>query len=96
MLSRDHTDAWLVCLPRVVLGTRHEHPCVLVVRHEELCAAQGLWKGVLPSLVMVANPTVNYMLYEVLLARLAELKRRRRGIPTGEHLSRGDAKHKNI
>ena len=37
----------------------------------------------LPSLVMVANPTVNYMLYEVLLARLAELKRRRRGIPTG-------------
>ena len=45
---------------------------------------QGLWKGVLPSLVMVANPTVNYMLYEVLLARLADLKRRRRGIPTGD------------
>ena len=51
--------------------------------HRVLCL-QGLWKGVLPSLVMVANPTVNYMLYEVLLARLADLKRRRRGIPTGD------------
>ncbi len=33
---------------------------------------QGLWKGVLPSLVMVSNPTVNYMLYEYLRARLEE------------------------
>ena len=74
----------------------HEYLCVLVVRHEDACAVQGLWKGVLPSLVMVANPTVNYMLYEVLLARLAELKRRRRGIPTGEHPSRADEKTKTI
>ncbi|KAK9807222.1 hypothetical protein WJX73_010625 [Symbiochloris irregularis] len=37
----------------------------------------GLWKGVLPSLVMVSNPTVNYVLYEWLLARLAELRQRR-------------------
>ena len=36
---------------------------------------QGLWKGVLPSLVMVSNPTVQYVLYEWMLARLAELKR---------------------
>ena len=35
-------------------------------------AWQGLWKGVLPSLVMVSNPTVNYMLYEYLRARLEE------------------------
>ena len=37
---------------------------------------QGLWKGVLPSLVMVSNPTVNYVLYEWLLARLADLRRK--------------------
>ena len=44
---------------------------------------QGLWKGVLPSLVMVSNPTVNYVLYEWLLARLAEVKRQRASSPTG-------------
>ena len=33
---------------------------------------QGLWRGVLPSLVMVSNPTVNYMLYEYLRARLED------------------------
>ena len=37
---------------------------------------QGFWKGVLPSLVMVCNPTVNYMLYEFLYARLSELRTR--------------------
>lgn len=46
-------------------------------------SAQGLWKGVLPSLVMVSNPTVNYVLYEWLLARLAELKRKRSAALTG-------------
>ena len=33
---------------------------------------QGLWKGVLPSLVMVCNPTVNFMLYETLRSRLED------------------------
>ena len=46
---------------------------------------QGLWKGVLPSLVMVSNPTINYVLYEWLLARLADLKRRRASATTGVH-----------
>ena len=44
---------------------------------------QGLWKGVLPSLVMVSNPTINFVLYEWLLARLADLKRRRASALTG-------------
>lgn len=38
----------------------------------ELVAEGGpaaLWRGVAPSLVMVANPTVNYMFYEALVAR---------------------------
>ena len=33
---------------------------------------QGFWKGVLPSIVMVSNPSVNYMLYEYLRARLED------------------------
>ena len=41
--------------------------------------SQGLWKGVLPSLIMVANPTVNYMLYEALTNRLLEWKRKAPG-----------------
>ena len=32
--------------------------------------APALWRGVAPSFVMVANPTVNYMLYEWLVAKL--------------------------
>ena len=36
---------------------------------------QGLWKGVLPSLVMVSNPTVNFMLYETLRSRLEDWRR---------------------
>jgi len=34
----------------------------------------GFWRGVVPTLVMVTNPTVQYMLYEWLKARLAERK----------------------
>ena len=30
----------------------------------------ALWRGVAPSLIMVFNPTVNYMLYEWLVAKL--------------------------
>ena len=33
---------------------------------------QGFWKGVLPSIVMVSNPSVNYMLYEYLLAGMED------------------------
>lgn len=35
---------------------------------------QGFWKGVLPSLVMVCNPTVQYVLFEWLLARIREAR----------------------
>lgn len=50
--------------------------------------AQGFWKGVLPSLVMVCNPTVQYVLFEWLLARVraARTKAGRKGAavaPTG-------------
>lgn len=49
---------------------------------------QGFWKGVLPSLVMVCNPTVQYVLFEWLLARVrdARVKAGRKGsaiAPTG-------------
>lgn len=30
----------------------------------------GFWKGVLPTLVMVSNPSIQFMLYETLLAKL--------------------------
>ncbi|EFJ47224.1 hypothetical protein VOLCADRAFT_44148, partial [Volvox carteri f. nagariensis] len=35
----------------------------------------GFWKGVLPGLVMVANPTLQYILYEWLTAKLLQLRR---------------------
>ncbi|XP_054789080.1 peroxisomal nicotinamide adenine dinucleotide carrier isoform X1 [Prosopis cineraria] len=34
----------------------------------------GFWKGVLPTLIMVSNPSIQFMLYETMLSRL---KRRR-------------------
>ncbi|GFR51480.1 hypothetical protein Agub_g13890, partial [Astrephomene gubernaculifera] len=36
----------------------------------------GFWKGVLPSLVMVSNPTLQYILYEWLMARLIAFRQR--------------------
>lgn len=56
---------------------------------------QGFWKGVLPSIVMVSNPSVNYMLYEYLRARLEDWRRAlsagdgqlRRTSPAGEEMS---------
>lgn len=41
---------------------------------EFLLGLQGFWKGVLPSLVMVCNPTVQYVLFEWLLARIREAR----------------------
>ncbi len=43
---------------------------------------QGLWKGMIPSLIMVTNPTVNYMLYESFTAQLLRF-RRRQALKTG-------------
>lgn len=40
---------------------------------------QGFWKGVVPSLVMVANPTVQYVLYEAIMARRNAARKRARG-----------------
>ena len=37
----------------------------------------ALWRGVAPSLVMVSNPTVNYMLYEWIAARMLLAKRKK-------------------
>ena len=47
----------------------------LLLKIRPPAAAQGLWKGVLPSLVMVSNPTVNFMLYETLRSRLEDWRR---------------------
>lgn len=46
-------------------------PSPLVVAQElyQESGILGFWKGVVPSLVMVANPTVQYMFYEWLMAR---------------------------
>ncbi|GLI67069.1 hypothetical protein VaNZ11_011263 [Volvox africanus] len=37
--------------------------------------AGGFWKGLLPGLVMVANPTLQYIFYEWLTAKLLQLRR---------------------
>ncbi|GBG79922.1 hypothetical protein CBR_g30187 [Chara braunii] len=37
----------------------------------------GFWKGVLPTLIMVVNPAIQFMLYEGLLARLLVRKKAR-------------------
>ena len=47
----------------------------------------------LPSLIMVANPTVNYMLYEALTNRLLEWKRKAPGAASGlEELDKSQRK----
>ncbi|CAL5226190.1 g9024 [Coccomyxa viridis] len=46
--------------------------CKEIYREEGIL---GFWKGVLPSIVMVSNPSVNYMLYEYLRARLEDWRR---------------------
>ncbi len=40
---------------------------------------QGFWRGMLPSLIMVSNPTVNYMLYENFTTSLMNFRRRKAG-----------------
>ena len=35
----------------------------------------GFWKGIAPSLVMVVNPTLQYILYEWLCNRLRDIRR---------------------
>eukprot|EP00884_Botryococcus_braunii_P011532 jgi/Botrbrau1/2037/Bobra.0047s0017.1 len=47
--------------------------CTRDLYHES--GVLGFWKGVLPSLIMVSNPTVNYMLYEWLQGHLHAIKR---------------------
>lgn len=36
----------------------------------------GFWKGVLPTLIMVSNPSIQFMLYETLLKKLKERRAR--------------------
>lgn len=43
---------------------------------------QALWRGCMPALIMVSNPTVQYVIYEWLVARLAEW--RKSAAATGE------------
>jgi len=42
--------------------------------HQESGLA-GFWKGLVPALVMVSNPTLQYIIYEWLVARLMALRR---------------------
>lgn len=48
----------------------------------------GFWKGVLPALVMVCNPTVQYVLFEWLLARLrtARMRSQLKGGPSATQI----------
>ncbi|KAG2429786.1 hypothetical protein HXX76_010570 [Chlamydomonas incerta] len=74
------TPVWVVATQLQALQ-RHPDPAVRQ-RSAWQVAAQvykeggvaGFWKGVLPSLVMVANPTLQYILYEWLTARLLEMR----------------------
>uniref|UniRef100_A0A7N0ZU98 Peroxisomal nicotinamide adenine dinucleotide carrier n=1 Tax=Kalanchoe fedtschenkoi TaxID=63787 RepID=A0A7N0ZU98_KALFE len=49
---------------------------------------RGFWKGVLPTLIMVSNPSIQFMLYETLLKKLKERrsssKITNRGVTAGE------------
>jgi adenine nucleotide transporter 17 len=38
---------------------------------------RGFWAGLLPSLVLISNPTIQYALYEQLLRAMRAVKRRR-------------------
>mmetsp|Transcript_22630 Transcript_22630/g.62812 ORF Transcript_22630/g.62812 Transcript_22630/m.62812 type:complete len:319 (+) Transcript_22630:175-1131(+) len=63
LVTRMQTDKMVAKGPLSVIRELHNESGLM-----------GFWKGVVPSLVMVANPTVQYMLYEWLKARLAEYK----------------------
>jgi adenine nucleotide transporter 17 len=45
--------------------------------------APAFWKGLLPSLILVANPAVQYMLFEALTARALRLQAARQGGGSG-------------
>jgi len=44
----------------------------------------GFWKGVLPSLMMVSNPAIQYMIYEWLSTQRSRLERNRRVASAGQ------------
>ncbi|KAK9827375.1 hypothetical protein WJX81_003723 [Elliptochloris bilobata] len=67
-------------------------PGVLTVCREiyQEGGVQAFWKGVLPSLVMVSNPSVNYMFFEYLTARLADWRRAESATGKAPRASPGD------
>ncbi|KAG2434409.1 hypothetical protein HYH02_012421 [Chlamydomonas schloesseri] len=74
------TPVWVVATQLQALQ-RHPDPAVRQRSAWQVTAQvykegglAGFWKGVLPSLVMVANPTLQYILYEWLTARLLEMR----------------------
>lgn len=50
---------------------------------------RALWRGVAPSLVMVSNPTFNYMFFEWISARMVTAKGRRAALAAGGGGSKG-------
>jgi adenine nucleotide transporter 17 len=42
----------------------------------------GFWRGVLPSLLMVSNPAIQYMLFEWLRTRRSQLARYKNTLPS--------------
>lgn len=48
----------------------------------------GLWRGLIPSLVMVLNPTIQFVIYERMVARLLAMRGRGKGSNKG--LGTGD------
>ncbi|KXZ53702.1 hypothetical protein GPECTOR_6g619 [Gonium pectorale] len=74
------TPVWVVATQLQALQ-RHPDPrqrglsaWQVAVRLYKESGVVGFWKGVFPSLVMVANPTLQYILYEWLTARLLQLR----------------------
>jgi adenine nucleotide transporter 17 len=55
--------------------TRQLTTAQVVRRTYEESGLAGFWKGLFPALVMVGNPTLQYILYERLTGRLLELRR---------------------
>ncbi|KAG1661494.1 hypothetical protein FOA52_010209 [Chlamydomonas sp. UWO 241] len=55
--------------------TRQLTTTQVVVRVYEESGLAGFWKGLVPALVMVGNPTLQYIFYEWLTGRLLKLRR---------------------
>lgn len=49
----------------------------------------GFWKGLVPTLVMVTNPALQFMIYETLLAKITAKRPAGKGVSAGETFCMG-------